>query len=323
MKFNPATLPKNEINSGKIWSLLRFNEEFGKDIQWFSEKYKRSKNKRVRQENRDKAISELHNKFEEINSKHPLAGTALQWMFPMPRIIKKNGEEVTGHPFSWGPVIWPAKGDKIDVLKEWKEYEAGENQLTLKTDWPSANEGFKRVFMFQYRQFDSRPVNPITKNRSDSTFPHETDFFDDLDLVGLINEGPNLSEAGLGKVLYANELKKNYRTFAVPRHLKTMKAVDDAFKLLIKSIKASMPTKASGSLGTITEWQNFMAVKGIQEEQNIPSKTKAIHILIKQRHSKKDGFKMRDARRTYEKEITENFNSIQTKIGAIYPILLI
>jgi len=64
-------------------------------------------------------------------------------------------------------------------------------------------------------------------------------------------------------------------------------------------------------------------VKGIQEEQNIPSKTKAIHILIKQRHSKKDGFKMRDARRTYEKEITENFNSIQTKIGAIYPILLI
>ena len=66
MKFNPATLPKNEINSGKIWTLLQFNEEFGKDVQWFSEKYKRSKNKRVKQENRDKAISELHNKFEEI-----------------------------------------------------------------------------------------------------------------------------------------------------------------------------------------------------------------------------------------------------------------
>ena len=47
MKFNPATLPKNEINSGKIWTLLQFNEEFGKDVQWFSEKYKRSKNKRV------------------------------------------------------------------------------------------------------------------------------------------------------------------------------------------------------------------------------------------------------------------------------------
>ena len=323
MKFNPATLPENEINSGKIWTLLQFNDEFEKDVDWFSERYKRSKNKRVRQENGDKVISELHNKFKKINSKHPLAGTALQWMFPMPIIIEENIQGGIEHPCSWGPVIMPAKGDKVDVLAEWKEYEADENRLTLKTDWPSANEGFKRVFMFQYRQFDSRPVNPITKNRSDSTFPHETDFFDDLDLFGLINQGPNLTEASLGKVLHANELKKHYRTFAVPRHLKTMKAVDDAFKLLIKGVKASMPTKASGSLGTITEWQNFMAVKGIQEEQNIPSKTKAIHILIKQRHSKKDGFKMRDARRTYEKEITENCNSIQTKIGAIYPILLI
>ena len=53
MKNNPATLPENEINSGKIWSLLRFNEEFGKDVDWFSERYKRSKNKRVKQENRE------------------------------------------------------------------------------------------------------------------------------------------------------------------------------------------------------------------------------------------------------------------------------
>ena len=323
MKNNPATLPENEINSGKIWSLLRFNEEFGKDVDWFSERYKRSKNKRVKQENRETALTDCRQKYEEINKINPFAGIALQWMFPMPIFIEENGQGGIEHPCSWGPVIMPAKGDKVDDLAEWKEYEASENRLSLKTDWHSANEGFKRDFMFQYRQLDSRPVNPITKNRSDSTFPHETDFFDDLDLVDLINQGPNLSEAGLGKVLHANELKKNYRTFAVPRHLKTMKAVDDAFKLLIKGVKASMPTKASGSLGTITEWQNFMAVKGIQEEHNIPSKTKAIHILIKQRHSKKDGFKMRDARRTYEKEITENFNSIQTEIGAIYPILLI
>ena len=323
MKPNLSSLPDNEINSGMIWTLLRYSEKFEEDVNRFSAKYKRAKSKRTKPENREKGILYLRNKYEKVNRLNPLAGTALQWMFPMPQFIKGKGNKVTGHSFGWGPIIWPAKGDKIDVLKEWKEYEASKNWLTLKTDWFSINEGFKRDFMFQYRQFDSRPVNPITKNRSDSTFPHETDFFDDLDLVGLINEGPNLSEAGLGKVLHANELKKNYRTFAVPRHLKTMKAVDDAFKLLIKSIKASMPTKASGSLGTITEWQNFMAVKGIQEEQNIPSKTKAIHILIKQRHSKKDGFKMRDARRTYEKEITENFNSIQTKIGAIYPILLI
>ena len=135
MKFNPATLPKNEINSGKIWTLLQFNEEFGKDVQWFSEKYKRSKNKRVKQENRDKAISELHNKFEEINSKHPLAGTALQWMFPMPIIIEEDGQGGIEHPFSWGPEIMRAKGDKVDDLAELRECEASKNWLTLKTDF--------------------------------------------------------------------------------------------------------------------------------------------------------------------------------------------
>jgi len=323
MKPNLSSLSDNEINSGKIWTLLRYSKKFEADVNWFSAKYKLVKNKRTKQENREKAISDLHNRYEEIDTLNPLAGTALQWMFPMPQFIKGKGHKATGHPFSWGPIIWPGKGDKIDVLKEWKEYEASKNWLTLKTDWFSINKGFKRDFMFQYRQFDSSPVNPITKNRRDSPFPHETDFFDNLDLVNLINEGPNLTEAGFGKVLHAHELKKNYRTFAVPRHLKTKKAVDDAFKHLIKEVKASVPTKASASLGTIAEWQDYMAVKGIQEEQNIPSKTKAIHILIKQRHSKKTGFKMRDARRTYEKGITENFNSIDSKIKAIYPVLLI
>jgi hypothetical protein len=248
MKNNPATLPENEINSGKIWSLLRFNEEFGKDVDWFSERYKRSKNKRVKQENRDNVTSELHKKFEEINAKHPLAGTALQWMFPMPIIIEEDGQGGIEHPCSWGPVIMPAKGGKVDDLAEWKEYEASENRLSLKTDWLSANKGFKRNFMFQHRQFDSRPVNPITEDRSDAPSPHEINFFHDFDLMRLIEQEPK-GEA-LSTMLEADDLKKNYRVLAIPRHLHTNKAVDDAFKPLIKQLKADLPKKASDPFGT-------------------------------------------------------------------------
>ena len=326
MKFNPATLPKNEINSGKIWTLLQFNEEFGKDVQWFSEKYKRSKNKRVKQENRDKTISELHNKFEEINSKHPLAGTALRWMFPMPKIFKKNGEEVTDHPFSWGPVIAPIKDDKVDALAEWKEYEAGKNWLTLKTDWFSVNEGFKRDFMFQHRQFDSRPVNPITKDRSDAPFPHEINFFHDFDLMRLIEQEPK-GEA-LSIKLKADDLKNNYRVLAIPRHLHTKKAVDDAFKPLIKQIKADLPKKASDPFGTKTEWRDYLAVREIQEDGSIPFKAKAIKTLIKKRHCKDrqflvdEVFQLNDARRVYEGDITNNYKKMASNINSIYPKFL-
>ena len=327
MKFNPATLPKNEINSGKIWTLLQFNEEFGKDVQWFSEKYKRSKNKRVKQENRDKAISELHNKFEEINSKHPLAGTALQWMFPMPIIIEEDGQGGIEHPFSWGPEIMRAKGDKVDDLAELRECEASKNWLTLKTDWRSANKGFKRNFMYQYRQFDSRPLNSVTKDRSDAPSPYETHFFNALNLSELIRKG-ELDGFGLDKALEADNLKEQYRVFAVPRHLHTKNAVDDAFKPLIKQIKADLPKKASDPFGTKTEWRDYLAVREIQEDGSIPFKAKAIKTLIKKRHCKDrqflvdEVFQLNDARRVYEGDITNNYKKMASNINSIYPKFL-
>jgi hypothetical protein len=315
MKPNLSSLSDNEINSGKIWTLLRHNKQFEEDVIWFSSKYKRSKSKRTKQENREKAISDFHQKYEEINKDNPFAGTALQWMFPMPIFINDDSGEANDHPFSWGPIFYPKKGDKVDVLAEWKEYEAGENQLTLKTDWLSANEGFKRVFNFQYRQFDSRPVNPITKNRSDSPFPHETDFFDNLDLFRLIEQGPDLTEEGLGKVFHANDLRQNYRTFVVPRHLHTKKAVDEAFSTLIKAVKDSLPTKASALFGTNAEWKDFMQLKKIQAEGKC-SKKDAIVAMTKLRSSV---YLAAESRRTYETRIKKNINAIEGKIFRCYP----
>ena len=315
MKPNLSSLSDNEINSGKIWTLLRHNKQFKADVNWFSAKYKKATSKRVKQESREAALTDCHQRYEEINKINPFAGTALQWMSPMPIFIKENGDKAHSHPNSWGPIIWPAKGDKIDVLREWKEYEAGENQLTLKTDWLSANEGFKRVFNFQYCQFDSRPVNPITKNRSDSPFPHETDFFDNLDLFRLIEQGPDLTEEGLGKVFHANDLRQNYRTFVVPRHLHTKKAVDEAFSTLIKAVKDSLPTKASALFGTNAEWKDFMQLKKIQAEGKC-SKKDAIVSMTKLRSSV---YLAAESRRTYETRIKKNINAIEAKIFRCYP----
>jgi hypothetical protein len=315
MKFNPATLPENEINSGKIWTLLRYNKQFDGDLNWFSAKYKKTKSKRVKQENQETALTDCRQKYEEINKINPFAGIALQWMFPMPIIIEEDGQGGIEHPCSWGPVIMLAKGDKVDDLAELKECEASKNWLTLKTDWRSANKGFKRNFMFQYRQLDSRPVNPITKNRSDSPLPHETAFFDDLDLATLINQGPNLTEEGLEKVIHANDLRQNYRTFVVPRHLHTKKAVDEAFKTLIKGVKDSLPTKASERFGTDAEWKDFMQVKKIQAESKC-SKKDAIVSMTKLRSSV---YLAAESRRTYETGIKKNINAIEDKIFRCYP----
>jgi hypothetical protein len=327
MKPNLSSLSDNEINSGKIWTLLRYSKKFEEDVNWFSAKYKRAKSKRTKQENRETALTDCRQKYEEINKINPFAGIALQWMFPMPIFTKENSDEVHSHPLSWGPGIWPVKGDKIDVIAEWKEYEAGENRLTLKTDWHSANEGFKRDFMYQYRQFDSRPLNPITEDRSDAPYPHEINFFHDFDLMRLIEQEPK-GEA-LSIMLKADDLKKNYRVLAIPRHLHTKKAVDDAFKPLIKQFKADLPKKASDPFGTKIEWKDYLAVREIQEDGSIPSKAKAIKTLIEKRHCKDrqflvDGvFQLSDARRVYEGPITNNCKEMASKINSVYPDLLL
>jgi hypothetical protein len=320
MKPNLSSLSDNEINSGKIWTLLRHSKKFEEDVIWFSAKYKLVKNKRTKQENREKAISDLHNRYEEINRLNPFAGTTLQWIFPMPQFIKGNGNKVTGHPFSWGPIIWPAKGDKIDVLKEWKEYEASKQWLTLDADWFSVNGGFKRDFLFQYRQIDSRPLNPITNDRSDSAFPHETDFFEGWDLWDSVKRRSNLSEVDLAaKSISFKTLQQQYRVLAVPRHLHSKKAVDEAFKPLIKTVKESLPTKESQRFGTNAEWEDFMAIKEIQKS-GIPSKAKAIQVLLKDRYPK---FELNEARRKYEGLLRKNIEAIETRIGDIYPNFLL
>jgi hypothetical protein len=320
MKPNLSSLSDNEINSGKIWTLLRHNKQFEADANRFSAKYKKATSKRVQQESREAALTDCHQKYEGINEINPFAGTALEWMFPMPIFIKENGDKAYSHPNSWGPIIWPAKGDEIDILKEWKEYEASKQWLTLDTDWFSVSGGFKRDFLFQYRQIDSRPLNPITNDRSDSTSPHETDFFCGWDLWDAIKRRPNLSEVDLAaKSISFKTLQQQYRVLAVPRYLHSKKAVDEAFKPLIKTVKESLPAKESQRFGTNAEWEDFMAIKEIQKS-GIPSKAKAIQVLIKDRYPK---FELNEARRKYEGLLRKNIEAIETRIGDIYPNFLL
>ena len=142
MKPNLSSLSDNEINSGKIWTLLRYNKAFQKDVKWFAAKYKTATNKRAKKETRENAKGEFHKKYQEIEDINPLAATALQWMFPMPVFVNWN-EDNQNQSTGWGPYVQhKQEGDKIDALAEWKEYEAAKNYLSLETDWFSVNAGF-------------------------------------------------------------------------------------------------------------------------------------------------------------------------------------
>ena len=68
MKPNLSSLSENEINSGKIWTLLRYNKAFQKDVKWFAPKYKTATNKRAKQETREDAKGEFHKKYQECGS---------------------------------------------------------------------------------------------------------------------------------------------------------------------------------------------------------------------------------------------------------------
>ena len=70
----------------------------------------------------------------------------------------------------------------------------------------------------------------------------------------------------VAKIMTANELKRDYRVFAIPRHLHSKKAVDDAFKPIIKSVKDSLPKKAALIFGTDAEWRDFMEFNKIKSE---------------------------------------------------------
>ena len=111
-------------------------------------------------------------------------------------------------------------------------------------------------------------------------------------------------------------LQKQYRVLAIPRHLHSKKAVDEAFKPLIKIIKESLPVKASDLFGTFTEWQDFILLKKTQAVKKNCTKKEAIIIMAEQRSS---FYPPSEGRRTYETRIKLNINSIEDKIFRSYP----
>ena len=310
MNQSISSLSENEKNSGKIWTLLRYSKAFQKDVKWFSAKYKTATNKRAKQATRENAKCEFHTKYEEIENINQFAATALQWMFPMPVFENRNPT------IGWGPYIaHKMDGDKIDAFAEWKEYEAAKDFLSLETDWFSVNAGFKRDLIFHYSQIDSRVCNPVKNDRSDAPFPHETDFFNDFELAEIINNGPGVDVELTAKIKTAGDLKNLYRVFAVPRHLHSKKAVDEAFEPIIKAVKDALPTKASELFGTDSEWRDFMKLKEIQTESKW-SKKDAIISMTKLRSSV---YLAAESRRTYETVIKKNITAIEDKIFRCYP----
>ena len=111
--------------------------------------------------------------------------------------------DVAGHPMRRGPqVSWTTSKFKrlcswVNPILEWRRYPW---PFTVEHSWADAPAQFRREFNFIWRrQFDCRPTNPLTKDRSDSPSPHEISFFHDWDLMNFRASGhvsqDDLSEA--------------------------------------------------------------------------------------------------------------------------------
>jgi hypothetical protein len=158
--------------------------------------------------------------------------------------------------------------DKVDPLKEWRDYFKDGRTFKMETPWRDAPPQFRRQFQFIWRsRFDCRPTNPISKDRSDSPHPHESNFFHSWRLDGF--RASNLSHENLVKMLKFNELADNYRIFAVPKTILTKASANVMGKWMTDELKRG--SRLYGDLlkdgllneaelfGTTPEWTEWLA----------------------------------------------------------------
>lgn len=305
---NPCLLDENEQIPAKIWELLRRNENFRADVARLTKLDAKERNNwKKTGKYHGPAWQKSWRLVERIEAQHPFAGVALQWLVPEPlfhcsivtrsrgkKWTEQAGEGMTpdindekhwswrdpsqldvgGHPMRRGPeVYWTKSKFKrfrswVNPIMEWRRYSW---PFTVEHSWTDAPPEFRRRFQFIWRRhFDSRPTNPITKDRRDSPAPHETNFFHGWNLMQLVSRAhgqirqanewllkapfPSLPTkiGSLTKVPQAelrltdlesarlftfDELVQDYRVFATPKTILTKASADAMCDWLADELK--------------------------------------------------------------------------------------
>jgi hypothetical protein len=265
---------------------------------------------------------------------HPFAGIALQWLVPEPlfvcwisewkrgkkskeRQITRIGEGTTpditdtnwvwrdtkkpgaaGHCDRRGPVVqWTTSRrqrlrDPVNPISEWRRYPW---PFTVEHSWKEAPAQFRREFQFIWRnRFDSRPTNPITKDRSDSPRAQETGFFHDGKVQAFSSPGQSRQD-DLFNAIRFSDLSTDYRVFAIPKTILTKGSADVMGKWLADELKKG--SRLWGDLlkdglfsegelfGTTTEWTDWLShqsglSKGIARDTHFYRRCRYMNSLV-------------------------------------------
>lgn len=170
-----------------------------------------------------------------------------------------------GPEVHWTTCRFKRLRDWVNPIAEWKKYAW---PFTVEHSWADAPAGFCREFQFIWRnQFDCRPTNPITKDRRDSSLPHETPFFHDWNLMSFRASG-QLTHEDLFNMIRFDDLARDYRVFAIPKTILTKASADamgtwlaDELKkgsLLYADLLKDRLLNEAELLGTSNEWADWL-----------------------------------------------------------------
>ena len=180
--------------------------------------------------------------------------------------------DVGGHPMRRGPeVYWTKSRFKrlrswVNPILEWKQYSW---PFTVEHSWADAPAQFRREFNFIWRrQFDCRPMNPLTKDRRDSPTPHEITFFRDWELMTFRASG-QITRNEVYQQIRFSELANHYRVFAIPQTILTKASADAMGKWLAEEFKKGSDLfgdllkdnllNDAELLGTTNEWTGWLS----------------------------------------------------------------
>jgi hypothetical protein len=280
--FNPGddTLPDDEQIPAKIWELLRRNDEFKKaarQLQQLDEKARATKRSGSEWKESCRMIG-------DIQSTHPLAALALQWLVPEPLFSKtrqRDGqiEDGTGlspdfNDSSW---IWVKRnaapqgaighyhkrGPEIAAhYHDWKNWRQGEVLFSCDTPWPRSPKSFRRRFKSIWRKY------------YDSLEAFKVGLFEKwkpLPVLTRAAKSGKISGDDFGAALEFNELIHSYHLFAVSPVMLTSGDVRSAFKKLGENYLSRQPPKRENLFGTKAAWRHYIARKdrGLTLRQHI------------------------------------------------------
>jgi hypothetical protein len=188
------------------------------------------------------------------------------WVWRNPERLGANA-----HPMRRGPEIHLTKSkfkllrDSVNPIWEWSRYSW---PFTVDHSWAESPAEFRRQFEFIWRRdFDCRPFNPITQDRSDCASPHEITFFHDWNLSNFQQSG-KLTQKDLYQLCRFYNLAGGYRVFAIPETILTKASADEMGQWLAETLKKG--SRLYGNLldskllnegemfGTTTEWTDWL-----------------------------------------------------------------